>query len=162
MSNINHIIFLATDHGGYYKKEDVKKYLLSNISPKLKVEVIDFGASIYNKDDNYPDFVHQAAKALSDTYMSGNSNASAFVFGRSGTGEGIIMNKYKDIRCLTMAHNDLDLVRLSREHDDVNAISFGADFINIDNIIESIDIFFNTDFQGGIHSIRVNNIEKLL
>ena len=162
MPNINHTIFLATDHGGYYKKEDVKKYLLSNISPKLKVEVIDFGASIYDDKDNYPDFIHKAGKALSDSYMSGYNNASAFVFGRSGTGEGVIMNKYKGIRCLTMAHNNLDLVKLSREHDNVNAISFGADFMSISDIIESINIFFNTDFQGGRHTIRVDNIDELL
>ena len=158
MLNRNDIIFLATDHAGFNIKENVKKYLLSNISPKIGVEIIDYGASIYNPDDNYPDYIHKAGKSLS--LLSNPEKGYAFVFGKSGTGEGIIMNRYDNVRCLTLASNNLDLVRLGREHNNINSISFGADFVTIDIIIEAINLFFNTNFQGGRHIDRVRSIEK--
>lgn len=160
----NDIIFLATDHAGFAMKEDLKRYLLSSISPILNVEIIDYGANIYNKDDDYPDFIHKAGKSLSlmleaNKNKDNNPSGYAFVFGKSGTGEGIIMNKYKNVRCLTVYNNNKDIIFLGREHNNINSMSFGAGFVSIEYCIEAVNIFFNTNFLQGKHLTRVENID---
>ena len=52
-------IVLATDHAGFDLKESVKDFLLDN-----GYKVKDFGASTYNKLDDYPDFIVPAAKYI--------------------------------------------------------------------------------------------------
>ena len=136
-------IYLASDHAGLYLKNETKLWLISN-----NYEVIDFGPHIYNNTDDYPDFIHEAARALSldasNFDIDIDINSFAFVFGGSGTGEAIVMNRYKGVRCLeiytSINHANIkDIVCLSRKHNNANSISFGARFLDIQEIKDVIE-----------------------
>lgn len=168
-------IYLATDHAGFDLKEKVKLFL-----EKIKIEndfesynlssnfqIVDHGANAFVADDDYTEYMHKAALSLSEDEenLSNKSNTEsnksiAFVFGGSGAGEGIVMNRYKKNRCITYYGKDLSIIKLGREHNDANSISFGARFVNYEECIESISVFMNTMFLGGKHSKRVLNIDK--
>ena len=81
-------IFIASDHAGLDYKNKVKEYLINN-----NFEVVDFGNSLYNDLDDYPDFLHEAGRALS----LNNEDSLSIVFGGSGVGESVLMNRYKKV-----------------------------------------------------------------
>ena len=138
-------IAIGSDHAGYQRKEEVKKHLIS-----LGYEVNDVGT--YSLDScDYPIFGLECAKAVA------NKDADYGVLVCS-SGEGIMMaaNKVKGIRC-GLAYND-DVARLMRQHNNANMIAFGASFMTKEEVLKRVDIFLNTEFEGGRHERRVNEI----
>ena len=162
--NLNNIqnIYLACDHAGLEMKIEIKKYLegeFKNENRGSNFEIIDMGSHVYNELDDYTDYIHKAGGALADD-IENDILSVAFVFGGSGEGEAIVMNRYKGVRCTTYYGGNLDIIKLGREHNNANSISFGARFLDIDESKKSIEIFLSTDFAGGKHAKRVENIEK--
>jgi len=102
-------IILGSDHAGFKLKEAIKKFLI-----KEGYEVDDLGASSYNHDDDYPEFIFKAAKKVAQ-----NPNSKGIIFGGSGQGEAIVANKVKGIRAALYYGGNLDIVKLSRIHNDV-------------------------------------------
>ncbi|MBO4285729.1 MAG: ribose 5-phosphate isomerase B [Bacilli bacterium] len=141
------IIAIGCDHGGYQRKEEVKEHL-----KELGHEVIDCGT--YSLDScDYPLFGRQVAELVSE----GKANYGVVV---CTSGEGIMMaaNKVKGVRC-GIGYND-EVASLMRQHNNANVISFGANFMNKEDVLRRVDIFLTTDFEGGRHERRVNLIEK--
>ena len=66
-------------------------------------------------------------------------------------------NKIKGVRC-GLAYND-DVARLIRQHNNANMIGFGANFMALEDVLRRIGIFLATEFEGGRHERRVNEIE---
>lgn len=129
-------IYIGCDHAGFDFKEKVKNYLT-----KKKFDVVDFGAYSYDEYDDYPDFLHPVAQALSQ-----NPRERAVIFGGSGMGESILLNKYSDIRCGVWHGGDRSIIANYREHDDINAIAIASRYVNEDILYGIIDVFLNTDF----------------
>jgi len=50
---------------------------------------------------------------------------------------------------------------LSRQHNNANILSLGAQFLNVDEVKRAIDLFIETRFEGGRHQRRVEKIAKL-
>ena len=77
------------------------------------------------------------------------------------TGIGICMSadKVKGVRA-GMAYND-DVARLMRVHNDANVIGFGQDFMAYEEVERRTDIFLTTDFAGGYHSTRIQQIRDI-
>ena len=141
------IIAIGCDHGGYQRKEEVKEHL-----KEQGHEVIDCGT--YSLDScDYPLFGRQVAELVSE----GKANYGVVV---CTSGEGIMMaaNKVKGVRC-GLGYND-EVASLMRQHNNANVISFGAKFMNKEDVLRRVDIFLTTDFEGGRHERRVNLIEK--
>lgn len=143
-------IYLATDHAGFDLKENVKNYLLEQ-----KFEVEDCGAMEKLEDDDYPDFISQAAQKVNDDHGS-----TGIVFGKSGAGECIVANKIKGIRAV-LGFNILN-VKLAREHNNANVLCLGAEFVNFEEAKELIDIFLNTGFSDEERHIRRLNKIRLI
>lgn len=138
-------IALGSDHAGFNQKNKIKEHLINK-----GYEVIDVGT--YSLDScDYPIFGIAAAKEVA----SGNAEYGILV---CSSGEGIMMsaNKVKGIRC-GIGYND-DVARLTREHNNANMIAFGATFMNDEDVIRRVDIFLNTEFEGGRHARRVGEI----
>lgn len=154
-----HKIYLASDHAGFEMKEELKKYLYTIFK---KEKIIDCGAYKYNPEDDYTDFVHEAAHKLQND-VEKNYSSTAFVFGGSGEGEAMVMNRYNGVRCTTYYGQNKNyiksIIELGRQHNDANSISFGARFLNINEIKEAVNVFINTEFEGGRHKKRVENID---
>jgi len=140
-------IVIASDHGGLEHKSAIKEYLTDKGHT-----VKDVGT--YSKDScHYPIF----AKAAVDTFFKEHYDRIILV---CTTGEGIMIeaNRHKGIRC-GVGYND-EVVSLMRRHNNANAISFGQNFMKIEDVLRRVDIFLNTEFEGGRHQIRIDMFDK--
>ena len=146
------MIYLASDHAGFELKEEIKKYLLG-----LGMEVEDMGAFRFDPDDDYPDFVRLAAQAVAND----PERSRGIVLGGSGQGEAIAANKVQGIRAAVYYGGPLDIVKLSRTHNDANILSLGARFLTAEQAIEAVKVWLATPFEGGRHERRILKIEKL-
>lgn len=162
-------LYLATDHAGFELKEKVKNYLQKN-----NYEVEDFGAYVFDKNDDYPDYISKASEAVSKDPQ----NSKAIIFGGSGQGEAIAANKYKNIRAVVFYGestqtisidfsgkentNPFELIKLTRKHNDANILSLGARFLKEEDAIKAIAIWLKTPFSNEERHIRrIEKIQKL-
>lgn len=137
-------IAIGSDHAGFQlKKNIINKF-------KDKIDFKDVGT--YSEESvDYPDYAHLAAKELI-------SNKVERVILICGSGNGIQMtaNKHNNIRC-ALCWNE-EITHLARQHNDANAISLPARFIN-ENVAEKIvKAFIKTTFEGGRHQKRTKKI----
>lgn len=144
-------IYLATDHAGFDLKEAVKRYL-----QEQGKEVEDMGAFIMEEKDDYPDFIIPAALKVME---NPHENLGIF-FGATGQGEAIAANKVRGVRAAVYYGGPLDLVHRSRSHNDANVLSLGARFLTTEEAIDAIEMWLNTDFEGGRHERRVEKLKK--
>ncbi len=155
-------IILSADHAGFALKEEVKTYLLNK-----GLEVSDVGAVKLINGDDYPEYMAKAAMEVAGD-MSGNTKA--IIFGGSGQGEAIMANRFPGVRAVVWygepalsAQNkndvaDLDIIRLSREHNDANVLSIGARFVSVEDAISAIDRWLDTKFSGEERHARRNEL----
>ena len=74
----------------------------------------------------------------------------------SGNGVNITVNKYSGVRsalCWTT-----EITALARQHNNANVIAIPARFVSNTLALEMVKVFFETDFEGGRHSRRVDKI----
>jgi ribose 5-phosphate isomerase B len=141
-------IALGTDHAGYELKERIKQHLIEKGH-----EVKDYGTYSAESCD-YPDFIYPAALAVAK-----GECGRAIVLGGSGNGEIIVANKVRGIRC-AMCWSE-EGARLSRAHNDANAISLGARMVPVELALKMVDVWLTTPFDGGRHARRVRKITAL-
>lgn len=139
-------IVLASDHAGYTYKLEIIKYLTSK-----GIETIDVGTHSLESCD-YPIFAHEAAKMVANKEVD-----CGILVCSSGEGIAIAANKIKGVRA-GIAYND-DVARLMKQHNNANMIAFGQSFMSLKDVFRRIDIYLNTEFEGGRHERRVNEIE---
>ena len=138
-------VAIASDHAGYSAKLPVIEHLKKN-----GYEVVDFGTDSAESCD-YPDFSYKAVSAVA----RGEFDRGVLICG-SGVGVSIAANKVKGIRC-ALCHNEF-CAEFSRKHNDAQVIAMGAKVISVDTMKSLVDIFLNTEFDGGRHHRRVNKI----
>ena len=143
-------IYLGSDHAGYELKEKLKIFL-----GEKGYEMKDFGAFSLNPEDDYPDFVRSVAEAV-----AADPESRGVVFGGSGQGEAIICNRSKGVRAAVYYGGNQEIVKLSREHNDANVLSFGARFVSEEEAKEALTLWLATPFEGGRHQRRVEKIDN--
>ena len=141
-------VALATDHAGLPLKDPIADWLR-----EAGHEVVDFGVNEPTPVD-YPDVIAPAARAVA----SGDC-LFGIVLGGSGTGEQIVANKVRGIRCVEAA--DPVTARLGREHNDANVLAMGARIICREVALACVVAFMSGEFQGGRHARRVEKISAL-
>jgi ribose 5-phosphate isomerase B len=139
------ILAIASDHAGYQMKLSIIKHL-----EEKGYEVIDFGTDS-PEAVNYPDFGHPLAEAVE----SGRFSMGISLCG-SGNGINMVTNKHQGIRGALCWNREIS--RMARSHNDANICSIPARYINLDTAVEIVDAFLETDYEGGRHDIRINNI----
>ena len=145
-------IYLGSDHAGFYLKEEVKSYLTLS-----GYHIFDFGAEEFSAGDDYPEILHPLALMLSL-----KPENFAFVFGASGIGEMIVLNRHAQVRCGVFYGGTEKIITQMREHNNINALSFGASFIEKHACIRAVEIFLQTNFtHEQRHERRIKNIESL-
>ena len=139
------IIAVASDHAGY----KMKLAIVSHLREK-GIEVKDLGTDSEESVD-YPDFGHSLASAV-------ESGACQLGISICGSGNGINMtaNKHQGIRGALCWIEEI--ARLARRHNDANICSLPARFIKISQALEIVDIFMETEFEGGRHNKRRKKI----
>lgn len=141
-------IALGSDHRGFGLKEKIKKYF-----EKSQLEYKDFGAFSEEKTD-YPIIVEKVA-----TSIQNNECDLGILICGTGFGMCITANKFKGIRAAT-CYNE-ETAKLSKLHNNTNVLTLGANYLEIDETIKIINIWLNTEFEGGRHKKRIEEIEKI-
>jgi ribose 5-phosphate isomerase B len=134
----------TSDHAGYELKERLKAW-----AQEQGHVVVDFGADGLASVD-YPDFAHRAAAG------NGTWERLVLVCG-SGVGISIAANRHACIRCALVTSNEH--ARLSRQHNNANAIAMGQRFTDFPQAVSYLKIFLETEFEGGRHQKRVEKID---
>ncbi len=143
-------IFIASDHAGF----ELKAFLAERLS-LTGHDIKDFGPKEYNPEDDYPDFISLVAKEISRA----PSGAFGIVIGGSGQGEAMCANKFYGIRAAVYYGSNMDIVKLSREHNDANVLSLGARFISHADALNAVNIWLNTAFsKDEKHKRRVQKL----
>ena len=135
-------VYLGADHGGYFLKEELNKYLAS-----LGVEIEDMGARNLDPNDDYTDFIIPVAQKV-----AADPESLGIVIGRSGNGEAIAANKIKGIRAAVCLNEDM--AAKAKEHNNANILSLGADYISKDQAQNIVKAFLDTPFSFEERHIR--------
>ncbi len=141
------MIALASDHGGYRLKEEIKKILEDG-----GYEVRDLGTGDEESVD-YPDYGHQAARAVA----RGECQLGILICG-TGIGMSITANKVRGIRA-ALCHDSFS-ARMSREHNDASILCLGQRVVGTGLALEIVRVWLESSFSGGRHSRRVQKIEN--
>lgn len=147
MPNVTKVV-LATDHAGYQLKETIKAYLTT-----AGIDVIDEGT--FSEDPiDYPEIIRRGCAVVLEQGIPG------IIFGGSGIGESIAANKVKGIRAARCS--TVEDAKLCRQHNDANVMSLGGRMVPPDLAFDMVDAFLETDFEGGRHQSRVDDLETTL
>ena len=142
-------IALAADHAGYQLKDELVRWL-----QEQGHEVTDLGTNGPESVD-YPEYGRKLAGAVA----SDEAERGIAVCG-SGIGISIAINREPKCRC---ARVDEPLsAQLAREHNDANVLALGARLIGSDMAKACVAAFLGTDFAGGRHQRRVDQLSQLL
>lgn len=141
-------IGIASDHGGFDLKEEIRAYLLF-----LGHEPLDFGTFNENSVD-YPDYGIVVAEKIS----KGELEKGILICG-TGIGMSILANKFRGIRAALA--NDLFSARFSREHTDANILVIGGRIVGKELAREIVRTWLETPFAGGRHQRRLEKIDVL-
>ncbi|MGM9651648.1 MAG: ribose 5-phosphate isomerase B [Faecousia sp.] len=141
-------VAIACDHGALALKEALKEHLTQR-----GIAYEDFGTNSPESCD-YPDYAAPAARAVA----SGECDRG-IVLCTTGIGVSIVANKIKGIRCALLS--DLMSARLTRMHNDTNMMALGAGAVGEKLALEIVDVWLDTEFQGGRHQRRIDKITAL-
>jgi ribose 5-phosphate isomerase B len=137
-------IYIGSDHAGYvFKKQLLNMYTCE-----------DCGCFSNNSVD-YPDIAKTVCTKINHDIDNNVKSIGILICG-TGIGMSIAANKYDNIRCALVYNNEC--ASLTRKHNDANVLALGARMTTFDNIKSIIDIFINTEFEGGRHQNRINKL----
>ena len=141
-------VAIGSDHAGFVLKGE-----LTSLMDELRIEYRDFGAFTPETVD-YPDLIAPVARAVA----RGDFELGV-VLGGSGTGEAIVANKVRGVRCVEAA--DSVTARLGREHNDANVLAMGARIVGVEVAREALRALLSAEFTGGRHTARIEKITRL-
>jgi ribose 5-phosphate isomerase B len=136
---------ISADHAGYVLKDELASWLVEQGH-----EVEDLGTNGPESVD-YPRYGAMLAEALAD----GRADRGITVCG-SGIGVAIAANRNPACRCAQVA--EPLSASLARQHNDANAIALGARLIGIEMAKACVTAFLTSDFLGGRHQRRVDQL----
>lgn len=153
-------IALTTDHTGFELLQQLQAYLEGQGH-----QCVNFGPTSQEPTDDYPDFIFPAAKAVA----SGDCE-KAIIMGGSGQGEAMAANRLKGVRAAVFygpaqaqgpvnmegqtAQDELEILRLSRQHNDANILSLAARFLTNEQIQQAVSMWLQTPFSGQERHVR--------
>ncbi len=176
-SSENIFVYLASDHAGFALKNSLVEFL-----KEKRYGVEDMGAHNFSPEDDYPDFITPCAQKVAQESGSGagakehsraeGARVFGVIIGGSGQGEAMAANRVKGVRAAvfyggahalgaidengTASSGELDIVRLSRLHNDANILSFGARFVSEELARKAVLLFLETKFsEAERHARRI-------
>jgi ribose 5-phosphate isomerase B len=141
-------ISIGADHRGYKLKQELVPWLQSQ-----GYDVADEGPTSTDSVD-YPDYALKVANKVS----SGQADRGILVCA-TGVGMCITANKVHGVRATTCG--DVDVARLSRQHNDVNVVCLSGDKLDESAAEQILDMWLETEFEGGRHAVRVEKIADI-
>lgn len=161
-------IAVSTDHAGFEQLKQLKTFLESQGH-----ECVDFGPKKFDEADDYPDFIFPAARAVANGECE-----VGIIWGGSGQGEAMVANRVKGVRCAvyygprvaksainaegTAAKDDLEILRLSRDHNNANMLSLAGRFLDDSDTQQAVTVWLEAPFTGAErHTRRIKKIDEL-
>jgi ribose 5-phosphate isomerase B len=141
-------IALGSDHAGF----ELKSHLAASLAAQGH-DVVDVGTETADAAD-YPLYAEPAARLVAE----GNAERGVIVCG-SGVGVAIVANKVRGVRAVN-AHDPQE-AEMSRRHNDANVVTLSGARIAPDAADAIVRTFLSTDFDGGRHERRVNQITAM-
>jgi ribose 5-phosphate isomerase B len=160
-------IVLSTDHAGIEQLRQLEAFLLERGH-----ECINVGPKELNPDDDYPDFMFPAAKAV-----AAGEYDCGIIMGGSGQGEAMAANRVQGVRCAVYygpaqavaavdadgaaATDEYEILRLSRQHNNANMLSLAARFLTSEQIEKAVTTWLETEFSGiERHARRIAKLDQ--
>jgi ribose 5-phosphate isomerase B len=141
-------IALASDHAGFAQKERLKSLLT-----EIGVDFEDLGTCSEESVD-YPDYARKVAEQVAEGRV-----AQGLLVCGSGIGMAISANKVNGVRA-ALAWSE-ETARLARQHNDANVLAIGARTTQPGEIAKIVRAWFESDFEGGRHRMRVEKINAI-
>lgn len=142
------LIAIGSDHAGFRYKQRIILWLTERGH-----DVKDFGTDSLEPVD-YPLFIRPVAEAVARGDFE-----RGIVLGGSGNGEAMAANRVRGVRC-ALCWND-ESARLSRRHNDANVLSIGERMLSWEQVEAILEIWFNTEFEGGRHIRRIAELDAI-
>ncbi|HYF10299.1 MAG TPA: RpiB/LacA/LacB family sugar-phosphate isomerase [Candidatus Paceibacterota bacterium] len=145
-------IYLSSDHAGFALKNHLVEYLNG-----LGYTAVDKGPYSEDPTDDYPDMV----RLVTEEVLKEPHSVKGIVLGGSGQGEAIAANRMNGIRAAVYYGGALDVIRLSREHNDANILSLGARLISESEAEEAVKVWLETPFsKEERHARRIAKLDS--
>ena len=141
-------IAIGSDHAGF----ELKSHLIDVLTGEGH-DGVDLGTDSTASVD-YPAFCAAVGRSVRD-----GETELGIVLGGSGQGEQLAANKVRGVRAALC--NDLYTARMARAHNDANVLSMGARVVGVGLAEEILATFLGTEFEGGRHQRRVDQITAL-
>lgn len=142
------MIAIGCDHGGFALKQEVMRHL-----DELGLAYKDFGT--YSEEScDYPIYGEAVARAVAD----GECERGILICG-TGIGISISANKVKGIRAALCG--DCYSAEMTRRHNDANVLALGAGITGPNLAKCMVEVFLNTEFEGGRHARRVAQLDAI-
>lgn len=141
-------IGIGNDHAAVDMKFEIVKYL-----EESGYEVVNFGTDT-NDSCDYPVYGEKVARAVAN----GEVDRGILICG-TGVGISLAANKVKGIRAAVCSESVT--ARFSRLHNDANILAFGARIVGVETAKDMVNVWLNTQFEGGRHQRRVDLIMKI-
>ena len=141
-------IAIGCDHGGYLLKQDILIWLEEN-----DIDYEDVGCYSTDRVD-YPAYGEKVARLV-----AGGECDKGIVICTTGIGISIAANKVKGIRCALCS--DSLSAEMTRRHNDANIIAMGAGIVGPNLAKRMVEVFLNTEFEGGRHARRVGLLDTI-
>ncbi|MBE5782297.1 MAG: ribose 5-phosphate isomerase B [Clostridiales bacterium] len=142
-------IAVACDPAGVVLKDAVMETL-----KELGAEATYLGIHDNDTTRDYPVFALRAAKAV-----AAKEYDRGIVICGTGVGISIAANKVKGIRCCCCS--DCYSAKMTRAHNDANMLAIGGRVIAPETAKMIVEIFMTTEFEGGRHQRRVDQITAI-
>ncbi|MBF0570861.1 MAG: ribose 5-phosphate isomerase B [Candidatus Omnitrophica bacterium] len=142
-------IFVGSDHRGFQLKKKVDEILRG-----MGHEVVDVGTHTEGVDCDYPQISYKVG-----TQVVRNFGSRGILLCMTGIGHSIAANKVPGVYA-TLVYNK-EAAQLSRKHNDSNVLVLGTKFLDQENIPEIIKIWLTTEFEGGRHLRRKEQIQNI-
>ena len=143
-------IFLGSDHGGYFLKEKIAKWLF-----EWQYDFFDVGAESLDLHDNYTKYAAEAASLVAKT-----QGGRGIVLCGSGVGVDVVVNKFDGIRASIGISEEQ--VKAGRNDDDMNILVIAADYTDEYETKDMVKAFLETKFgKKERYKRRLKEIEKI-
>lgn len=145
-------IYFASDHAGFELKQGLVEFIKT-----IGFDAVDVGPDSYDENDDYPDTISKAAELVSQ-----NPEDRAIVIGGSGQGEAMVCNIYPNVRATVYYGGSMEIINLSRAHNNANILSIGSRFVDQNQIGEVVRQWILAQFSNDTkHLRRIKKIEEL-
>lgn len=142
-------IYLGADHAGFPLKE-----ILVNFVKEKGHETVDLGVFTDANKVDYPDLAREVGEKVRE-----NEGSLGILVCGTGIGVSIAANKLNGIRAANVHH--ATEARLARQHNNANIVALGQRVIGPELAKDIVDVFLNTDFDGGRHIVRIEKIKAI-